>query len=306
MEGDKLFNSLDDLRIFVQIFEKKSLTLVADLNQTTPGAISKRLTQLEKDFGARLFHRTTRTIQNTDEGHRLYSQAQHLLETVDDYEMDWDEKTEPAGLIRITASASFARLYLMPLVLKFLKLYPKIKISFELSDKVLDIVAEGIDLAIRGAQLSDSTLVAKKLGPSPEVLCTTKEYLAKAPPLTSPADLIKHNCIVLNENYNWEFKAAGKILHQRVSGSFQTNYSEALIEAVKDGLGLGMICYWQAHKELQSGELVLALPEFAPGRDQTLYAVYPSRRHLPTKTKKLIEYLENNLVIPFPGTGDPA
>ncbi len=122
-----MFNSLDDLRIFVQIFEKKSLTLVAGLNRTTPGVISKRLTQIEKDFGVRLFHRTTRTIQHTDEGHRLYSQAQHLLETVDDYEMDWGEKTEPAGLIRITASASFARLYLTPLMLKFLKQYPKNK-----------------------------------------------------------------------------------------------------------------------------------------------------------------------------------
>jgi DNA-binding transcriptional LysR family regulator len=300
MNGDKLFNSLDDLRIFIQIFEKKSLTLVAEFNQTTPGVISKRLTQMEKDFGARLFHRTTRTIQHTDEGLRLYSQAQHLLETVDDYEMDWGEKTEPAGLIRITASASFARLYLMPLMLKFLKIYPKIKISFELSDKVLDIVSEGIDLAIRGAQMSDSSLVAKKLGPSPEVLCATKEYLEKAAPLTEPGDLAKHNCIVLNENYNWEFKVDGKTIHQRVSGSFQTNYSEALIEAVKESLGLGMVCYWQAHKELQTGELMLVLPEFAPGRYQTLYAVYPSRRHLPTKTKVLIEYLEKNLVIPIP------
>lgn len=295
-----MFNSLDDLRIFIQIFEKKSLTLVAELNQTTPGVISKRLTQIEKDFGARLFHRTTRTMQHTDEGLRLYSQAQHLVETVDDYEMDWGEKTEPAGLIRVTASASFSRLYLTPLMLKFLKQYPKIKISFELSDKVLDIVAEGIDLAIRGAQMSDSTLVAKRLGPSPEVLCTTKEYLANAPTLTCPADLTEHNCIVLNENFNWEFKAGGKTIHQRVSGSFQTNYSEALIDAVKDGLGLGMICYWQAHKELQNGELVMALPEFSPGREQTLYAVYPSRRHLPTKTKVLIEFLEKNLVIPFP------
>jgi DNA-binding transcriptional LysR family regulator len=295
-----LFNSLDDLRIFIQIFEKKNLSVVAELNQTTPGVISKRLTQIEKDFGARLFHRTTRNIQHTDEGHRLYSQAQHLIETVDDYERDWGEKTEPAGLIRITASASFARLYLMPLMLLFMKQYPKIRISFELSDKVLDIVAEGIDLAIRGAQMSDSTLVAKKLGPSPEVLCTTKEYLAKAPPLTCPAELVNHNCIVLNENYNWVFKVSGKTIQQKVSGSFQTNYSEALIEAVKGGLGLGMICYWQAHQELKNGELVLALPEFSPGREQTLYAVYPSRRHLPTKMKVLIDFLEKNLTIPFP------
>jgi DNA-binding transcriptional LysR family regulator len=267
---------------------------------TTPGVISKRLTQLEKDFGARLFHRTTRRIQHTDEGQRLYSQAQHLLEMVEDYENDWGEKTEPNGLIRITASASFARLYLMPLMMQFLKKYPKIKISFELSDKVLDIVAEGIDLAIRGAQLNDSTLVARKLGPSPEVLCSTRAYLEKAAPLSCPADLVKHNCIVLNENYNWEFQKNGKAVHQRVAGSFQTNYSEALVEAVKDGLGIGMICYWQVYRELLSGELVLVLPEFKPGRNQTLYAVYPSRRHLPLKTKLLISFLEQNLVIPTP------
>lgn len=293
-----MFKSIDDLRVFVQIYEKKSLTSVAELNQTTPSVISKRLTQIEKDFGARLFHRTTRNIQQTDEGQRLYSQAQHLLETVDDYEKDWGEKTEPSGLIRITASASFARIYLMPLMMQFLKRYPKIKISFELSDKVLDIVAEGLDLAIRGAQLNDSTLIAKRLGPSPEVLCTTRAYLERSNPLNCPADLVKHNCIVLNENYNWEFQNGGKIIHQRVSGSFQTNYSEALVEAVKDGLGIGMICYWQVHNELQSGELVQVLSEFKPGRNQTLYAVYPSRRHLPTKTKLLVDFLEKNLTIP--------
>ncbi len=295
-----MFKSIDDLKIFIQIYEKKSLTMVAELNQTKPSVISKRLTQLEKDFGVRLFHRTTRNIQNTDEGQRLYSQSQQLLEMVDDYENEWSEQTEPSGLIRVTASASFARLYLMPVMLKFLKKYPKIKISFELSDKVLDIVAEGIDLAIRGAQMNDSTLVAKKLGPSPEVLCATRAYLDNTASLNTPADLQHHNCIVLNENYNWEFQKNGKTLHQRVNGSFQTNYSESLVEAVKDGLGLGMICYWQVHQELLSGELVQVLPTFKPGRNQTLYAVYPSRRHLPLKTKLLVKFIEDNLVIPFP------
>lgn len=293
-----MFKSVEDLRLFVQIYEKKSLTLVAEVNQTTPSMMSKRLMNIEKEFGARLFHRSTRSIQQTDEGQRLYAQALHLLETIDDYEKDWGEQTEPSGLIRITASASFARIYLMPLMMQFLKKYPKIKISFELSDKVLDIIAEGIDLAIRGAQLNDSSLVAKKLGPSPEVLCTTQAYLQNAPQLKSPSDLINHNCIVLNESYSWEFKNAGKTMYQRVSGSFQTNYSEALVGAVKDGLGIGMICYWQVHDELQNGELVLALPEFTPGRNQCLYAVYPSRRHLPTKTKLLIDYIEKNLFVP--------
>lgn len=295
-----MFKSIEDLRLFAQIYEKKSLTAVAELNQLAPSVISKRLTQMEKDFGARLFHRSTRNIQHTDEGQRLYAQAQHLLETVDDYEQEWGEQTEPSGLIRMTASASFARIYLMPLMMQFLKLYPKIRISFELSDKVLDIVAEGIDLAIRGAQLNDSTLVARKLGPSPEVLCTTQAYLEKAGPLNNPADLARHNCIVLNEHYNWEFQQGGKTVHQRVSGSFQTNYSEALVEAVKAGLGIGMICYWQVHQGLQHGELMLALPQCKPGRNQTLYAVYPSRRHLPLKTKLLIDYLEKHLVIPVP------
>ncbi|HEY0563352.1 MAG TPA: LysR family transcriptional regulator [Methylophilus sp.] len=293
-----MFNSLEGLRVFVQIFEKKSLSAVAELNLTSPGVISKRLSQIENEFGARLFHRTTRSIQPTDEGQRLYSQALHILETVDDYENEWGEQTDPSGLIRITASASFARIYLTRLLLNFSRKYPKIKLSLELSDKVLDIVAEGIDIAIRGAQLADSSLVAKPLGPSPEVLCATKEYLQNSKPLNTPSDLVNHNCIVLNENYNWEFEVNGKTIHQKVNGNFQTNYSEALVDAVKDGLGLGMICYWQVHEELMRGELQHVLPEFNPGRRQTLYAVYPSRRHLPTKTKLLINYLETELKLP--------
>lgn len=299
-----MFNAIDDLKIFIQIYEKKSMTTVAELNQTTPSMISKRLSYLEKEFGARLFHRSTRSIQPTNEGQRLYDQSQRILEMVEDYEMEWSEKTEPSGLIRITASASFARLYLTPLMLKFLKLYPKISISFELSDKVLDIVAEGIDLAIRGAELPDSSLVAKRIGPSPEVLCATKSYLDNAGPLNSPADLVHHNCIVLNENYNWEFLSNGKPIHQKVGGSFQTNYSEALVDAVKDSLGIGMICYWQVHNELQSGELQEVLTDFHPGRNQQLYAVYPSKRHLPLKTKTLVSFLEKHLKIPTPSS-DP-
>ena len=293
-----MFKSLEDLRLFSQIYEKRSLSAVAELAQTTPGVISKRLSQLETDFGARLFHRTTRSIQPTDEGQRLFAQAQQLLEMVEAYEDEWGERTEPSGTVRITASASFARLYLMPLMTAFIKRYPKVRISFELSDKVLDIVAEGIDLAIRGAQMPDSSLVARKLGPSPEVMCATRAYLDHAPPLRTPADLARHNCIVLNENYNWEFE--GGTLHQKVSGNFQTNYSEALVAAIKDGLGLGMVCYWQIHEELMAGELELVLPQFRPGRSQSIYAVYPSRRHLPLKTRVLVRFLEENLRIPAP------
>jgi DNA-binding transcriptional LysR family regulator len=224
-----------------------------------------------------LFHRTTRSIQPTDEGQRLFAQAQQLLEMVETFEDEWGEKAEPSGTIRITASASFARVYLMPLIPQLLRRYPNIHISFELSDKVVDIVAEGMDIAIRGAQMHDSSLIARKLGPSPEVLCATRAYLENAAPLTAPADLVRHNCIVLNENYNWEFRHEGKALHQKVSGNFQTNYSEALVAAIKDGLGLGMVCYWQIHEELMAGELELVLPAFEPGRNQSIYAVYPSR-----------------------------
>ena len=165
---------------------------------------------------------------------------------------------------------------------------------------VLDIVAEGIYLEIRGAQLNDSSLITKKLGPSPEVLCATQTYLANSAPLQRPADLEHHNCIVLNENYNWEFMQEGKVIHQKVHGNFQTNYSEALVSAIKDDMGIGMVCYWQIHQEIESGELQLVLPQFRPGRQQTLYAVYPSRRHLPLKTQLLIKFLEQHLVIPVP------
>lgn len=293
-----MLKSIDDVKLFVLIYEKLSLSVVAELLQTTPSFISKRLAQLETDLGHRLFHRTTRNIHPTEEGNRFFSQAQHLLEIIESYENDWNHDHEPSGTIRITASASFARLYLMPLMTGFLKKYPKVRISFELSDKVLDIVAEGIDLAIRGAQLPDSSLIARKLGPNREVLCATKSYLENSQELKQPEDLRNHNCIILNDNYNWEFNVGPKPTFQKVSGNFKTNYSEALVSAIKDDLGIGMVCYWQIHEEIQNGELQLVLPEFNPGRNQSMYAVYPSRKQFPLKTKALIEYLEVNLKIP--------
>jgi len=292
-----MFARRGDLEVFVRIFEARSLSAAAEAMRMTPGMVSKRLAQLEHELGARLFHRTTRQVQPTDEGRRFYAQAQQLLEAMSAFEQEWRPQAEPTGLLRVTASASFARLYLVPLVARFLARHPQVRIDLDLTDRVIDIVAEGIDLAIRIDRLPDSSLIARKLGSNRQVLCATPRYLKRAGTPQTPAELAAHNCVVLHQYGEWVFEKDGRKYSQRVRGSFQTNYGEAMVQAVKNSVGIGAASIWHVRRELDAGELLPLLPGYRLANPRAIYALYPSRQ-LPLKTLAFLEYLQKNLAIP--------
>jgi DNA-binding transcriptional LysR family regulator len=292
-----MFDSLLDLKSFVTIFESKNLSDAAGILRMTPGMVSKRLSKIEEEFGVRLFQRTTRTLASTEDGRKLYEQALAILEMTHNFEAEWGKRSEPSGLLTVTASASFARIYLMKVAALFLEKYPKIELKLELTDRTVDIVSEKIDLAIRIGELKDSSLIAKKLADGPRVLCASKKYLKNAPPLKSPADLMNHSCIVLNERYDWEFLYRGKEIVQRISPRFQCNLGDGMVEMIKNGVGVGVTARWHVAKALKSGELVELLPDYKIVKSSSVYAVYPSRRHLSRRTQCFIDFLEEHLAI---------
>ncbi len=264
----------------------------------TPGMVSKRLAHLESKLGLRLFHRTTRSVQPTEEGRRLYSQASALFEIIETYESDWGGIAEPQGVLRVSASASFARLYLTPVLASFLERYPKIEIKLDLTDRMIDIIEEGIDVAIRISVMNDSSLIARKIGNGERLLCATKDYLLKHPPLREPADLAKHNCLVLNGKMSWDFETDKGILSQKIKGNLQCNYGEAVIQCIKESMGIGIASYWHVKDDLKTGKLQLVLPQYKLANNPSIFAVYPSRKFVPLRTRAFVEHLEKNLVIP--------
>lgn len=294
-----MFENIQDIRIFTVIFQENSLSQAARILQMTPGMVSRQLSKLEEEMGIRLFHRTTRSVQPTEEGKRLFAQAMNLFEMIESYESEWGGMTEPKGLLKVSASASFGRLHLMPVINGFLKEYPKIQIQLDLSDRIVSIIEEGIDVGIRIGARTDSTLVAKRLGSGTRLLCASSEYLKDKAPLQSPADLAQHNCIILNQNYVWDFEGPnGEIFSQKVSGNFQCNFGEATSQCVKAGLGIGVLSYWHAKEDLRSGQVQALLPGYKLNNSPTIYAVYPSRKFIPLRTKVFVSYLEENLHIP--------
>lgn len=294
-----MFENIQDIRVFTVIFQENSLSQAARILQMTPGMVSRQLSKLEEDLGLRLFHRTTRSVQPTEEGKRLYAQAMNLFEMIESYENEWGGLTEAKGILKVSASASFGRLHLMPVITKFLKEYPKIQIQLDLSDRVVNIIEEGVDVAIRIGARTDSTLVAKRLGSGTRLLCASPSYLRGKDPIRTPVDLDQHNCVVLNQNYVWDFEGpGGELYSQKVRGNFQCNFGEAMSQCVKAGLGIGIISYWHAKGDLNSGELQVVLPDFRLNNNPSIYAVYPSRKYVPLRTKVFVSYLEEHLQIP--------
>src|SRR5262245_27305614 len=197
---------IQDLRIFARVAAVQNLSSVGTELGLTPGTISKRIQALEDELKVRLFDRTTRSIRITEEGATFLAHVERILVEIESARASvGDNATRPKGTLKISAPASFGRLFAAPAISDFMALYPEIEIHIDLSDRIANLQEEGYDVAIRAGVLSDSALIAKRLAPDRQIIVAAPRYLETHGMPRTPADLGNHECFVLGNNWQWQF-----------------------------------------------------------------------------------------------------
>lgn len=262
-----------------------------DLSTT---AVSRQVAELESHLQTRLLQRTTRRISVTETGRSFYERCVQILADVDEAEREaMQEAAEPRGTIRLTASVNFGTHQLTPAIASFLARHPQVRFDVSLSDRIVDIVEEGFDLAIRIGTTGAENLVARKLGEMRLVPCASPDYIAKHGAPDSPEDLARHNCLTYEYALRnaWAFRdAAGRERAVRVAGSLNSNNGDLNVAAAVQGVGIALEPDFIVGAQLKAGDLVPVLEAFVTPISP-IYAVYPSRRFLPAKIRAFVDYL---------------
>jgi DNA-binding transcriptional LysR family regulator len=287
---------IPDIEVFAAVATASSLSGAARRLGLSAMTVSRRLASLEKELGVRLVQRTTRSASLTPEGEVLLPFARSILEADEAARATLKANAGTAsGLLRVTAPTVFGQELIMPVIPRLLAENPALQVDLTLSDRIVDIVGLGIDVAIRIATLSDSGLVARALAPNPRVVCASPEYLARQGTPTHLEDLKNHQCIGLHGMPYWPFVHQGKAVSIRAEASFSANSVESVRAASKLGLGLAMLTYWDVRNELADGSLALVELEDVKPEQLSIAAVLPTRQYVPNRVRVLLEHLERAL-----------
>ena len=293
-KGKAMTQDLARIRAFVQVFDAGGFSSAARQHGRSKALLSKYVTDLEDYLGVRLMNRTTRKLSLTEAGEVYYREASSLLQQLDDLDTTiTDQTAEPRGLLRISAPRNFGEDTLAPAIFAYLKAHPKVVIDLRLEDRYVDLVDEGIDVALRISTLADSSLIARKIADMHVVVGCAPEVLKVHGTPAHPDDLRHLPCIVdvnLQGQSNWRFIEDGKTISVPVTGPLRVNSPLAAREAAVMGLGFVVLPSYLADPVVASGALIPVLPSFLP-TGQTLQAVYPHRRHLAGKVRALIDHL---------------
>ena len=285
-----------EIRSFVLVAEKGSFASAALVEGVTPVVMGRRLDALEKRLGVKLMHRSTRGLALTELGEQFLEQGRALLREFDEVERAVSVgRNVVRGHLVVSAPAAFGRRHVAPHAAAFKALHPELKMSFNFTDSVVDLVREGYDMAIRIGEVTDPNYVALRLFPNRRVVCGTPDYFERHGIPRQPEDLARHNCLAFNlaggQQRGWSFVRDGKLFAVRADGDLACNDGELLYGWVKQGLGVGWRSTWEIQAELKRGELVTVLDEFAVS-SYDIQAVYPQQRYLPAKVRHFIDYLK--------------
>ncbi len=288
------------MNVFVEVVERGSLTAAADALDMSRAMVTRYLAEVERWLGARLLHRTTRRISLTGPGEAALLRFRQMLAIGDELHGELaTDNPEPHGLIRVTASVSFGQIHLAAAVADFVKRYPLTRVELLLVDRVVNLVEERVDIAVRISRAIDPALIARRLAPCRSVLCAAPSYLAeRGAPATADA-LAAHNC--LTHHYVgksvWHLQRDGRAIAVAVGGNISANEASLLLEAVRAGAGIAMLPTYQIAPLLRSGELIEVLPDYqVEGLD--IHAVYASRRQLPTIMRSFLDFLLERFASP--------
>ncbi len=279
-----------ELTAFVAVVESGGFSAAARRLGDSQSFVSKSVSALERRLGVQLFTRSTRSVTLTEHGRRYYERMKPLLEEVAQADGELiSSALELSGLVRIASPSTFGRLHVLPLVPKLLALHPKLKLDLKLADGVQDLPAEGIDLAIRINPAVSPDAVVKRVTTTSLVCAGSRRYFAQHGTPKTPEDLVHHNCIVFNGAEQWAFKGPRGKLNVRVSGNLAANTVDAILSAVRDGVGIGMFYGASLTDEFREAGVVTVLDEFiSETRDVSL--IWPSRKFVPARVRQVTEF----------------
>ncbi len=288
-------DNLTDVAVFVRVVERGSFTLAADDLALSRAVVSKYLSRLEERLGARLLHRTTRRLSLTEAGAALFEASRGALERIEEAEAAVAQfQAEPRGRLRVSAPMSFGILHLGPAIADFARANPKVTLDMRLDDRFVNLVEEGIDVAVRIGVLTDSSLVARKLASTRAIACAAPSYLAEFGEPETPEDLAGHNCLVysyLSTANVWRFTAPdGRELPVAINGSFRVNNGIVLAEAAVAGHGILMTPSFYVAPLVRDGRLKQILAPYKL-KELGIYAVYPQSGHVPPKVRAFVDFL---------------
>lgn len=289
---------IDAMRLFLRVAELGSFSRAADEADVGQPTVSRRIQELEQQIGAQLFRRTTRALSLTEPGQRFYARAQAIVAEFDEAEAEARGlDREPVGLLRITASNGFARFLLSPHLPAFLEAYPHIRVEILATEKLVDLVEEGVDLAFRFGDLADSSLTARRIGATSRHLYAAPAYLDRRGRPNSPADLMDHDCLLLapgGQTVRWTL-ARGDDSHViEVPGRFRATSADLIRDAVLAGMGVALTPCFLVRPELESGVLEIVLDDWAYAK-LPIHAVWPTGRMLPRKARVFLDFIEERI-----------
>jgi DNA-binding transcriptional LysR family regulator len=286
---------------FVEVVARGSLSAAARAEGIAPAMIGRRLDALEARLGVKLLQRTTRKLVLTNEGSAFLEDCQRILSELEDAESAVAERSAKAsGHLLVSAPAGFGRQHVAPLLPSFLAEHREVTVNLNLNDRVVDVVGEGVDVAIRIASLSDSSLVGVKLADNQRVLVASPAYLKRHGTPKTLADLARHNCLAISSEGSqrgWTFRESGKTVTLKVAGNMVCNDGAVLHDWALAGKGLAWRSMWEVSSEIDEGRLATVLEQFAaPGND--IYAVFAQRRHLPLRIRAFVDFLRHTYAQP--------
>jgi DNA-binding transcriptional LysR family regulator len=287
--------NLADIAVFVRVVERGSFTLAADDLRLSRAVVSKYLSRLEERLGARLLNRTTRRLSLTEAGAALFEASRGAIERIEEAEAAVAQfQAAPRGRLRVSAPMSFGILHLGPAIADFSREFPGVTLDIRLDDRFVNLVEEGIDVAVRIGVLTDSSLVARKLGTTRAVACASPAYLAEHGEPQSPEELAAHDCLIYSYLANsnvWRFLSReGREIPVAVSGTLRINNGIVLAEAALAGRGVLVTPSFYVAPMLRDGRLKRVLTEYRLP-ELGIYAVYPQKEHVPPKVRVFIDYL---------------
>jgi DNA-binding transcriptional LysR family regulator len=281
----------EGVEVFTQVVASGTFSKAAEVLGVSKSHISRQVSQLEERLGAQLLIRTTRKVTTTEMGQAFYLRCKDILAGLDEAENAvLDLQEAPTGTLRMTVAGAFGERYVAPAAVDFMLQYPRLTVDITFTNRTVDLVADGYDLAIRAGALKDSSMIARRIATRTLTICASRDYIDRYGKPESIVALKKHNCL-LGTNPTWRFREQGHHHSEiRVDGNWRSNNGYALLAAARKGLGIVQLPEFYVREDIEQGRLIQLLVNTQP-TDTAVWAVYPSNRHLSAKVRLFVAFL---------------